>query len=415
MDKENRSKIRFTLADLFWLVPLTAAFAHSSNQIGTLSVAIAIVVSVALLLFNSLVRQKSKRVYVWLTLIPLAMFCTIPIFQINVTVISLIALCVVLRIVLSQGVEISARWLFHISTITAAITLFASCNFVSPGLAKFYRLRESNPIEFLSERLQFEPKPNLASQNKTSPSAIVQANLGKTEKLATTPPNWFRSRKRGLENLHNQQTEQFLRANGFGVGRMGFLRVPHESIVGWPKISEIAFQEVGEFEHDQYFNRQVSPEDIESSFNGADKTHYLNWFNFLDPASFGWTKEFQTTAGFVPHAFHKPASKFEYQGVVRQLESLLLISLHRFDEPRVYVLDHLPRMDQLSSEDAQTRPVNEFEKQALSKLAYQSDIEIHTENDRLLMLGSIRANESCLQCHAVEPGDLLGAFTYRFK
>ena len=38
-----------------------------------------------------------------------------------------------------------------------------------------------------------------------------------------------------------------------------------------------------------------------------------------------------------------------------KLNSLQLISLLRFEAPRAYVLDHLPRMDQLVAEDVPTR------------------------------------------------------------
>jgi hypothetical protein len=94
------------------------------------------------------------------------------------------------------------------------------------------------------------------------------------------------------------------------------------------------------------------------------------------------------------------------------LERLELVSLLKFDEPRVYVLDHLPRMDQLSGDDVPTRPLDEFEADALPQLRTAEDIVIDDSAKPLRMLGSLRAADQCRDCHSVARGELLGAFTY---
>ena len=91
---------------------------------------------------------------------------------------------------------------------------------------------------------------------------------------------------------------------------------------------------------------------------------------------------------------------------------LELVSLLKFDEPRVYVLDHLPRMDQLSHNNAPTRPLNSFESEALQKLRADEDIVVSFQETKYRMLGSLRAAKKCLDCHSVQRGDLLGAFSY---
>jgi hypothetical protein len=84
----------------------------------------------------------------------------------------------------------------------------------------------------------------------------------------------------------------------------------------------------------------------------------------------------------------------------------------KFDEPRVYVLDHLPRMDQLSSDDVLTRALDEFEKESLEKLRTEEDLVVREEDGVHRMLGSLRAAKQCLECHSVDRGELLGAFSY---
>jgi hypothetical protein len=91
------------------------------------------------------------------------------------------------------------------------------------------------------------------------------------------------------------------------------------------------------------------------------------------------------------------------------------VSLLKFDEPRVYVLDHLPRMDQLSAENVPTRALDEFETKALAKLWSDEDVVVENNGDDYRMLGSLRAAKQCLECHTAERGELLGAFSYSLR
>ena len=82
------------------------------------------------------------------------------------------------------------------------------------------------------------------------------------------------------------------------------------------------------------------------------------------------------------------------------------------DEDRRYVLDHLPRMDQLASEDVPTRPLDAFECESLKQLWTEADLVISDDGNQIRMLGSLRAANQCLECHSVQRGELLGAFSY---
>jgi hypothetical protein len=97
------------------------------------------------------------------------------------------------------------------------------------------------------------------------------------------------------------------------------------------------------------------------------------------------------------------------------ISRLELVSLLKFDEPRVYVLDHLPRMDQLSSDNAPTRPLDAFESESLAKLRTDEDVVVKGEGTDYRMLGSLRAAKQCLDCHGVLRGELLGAFSYSLR
>jgi hypothetical protein len=45
-------------------------------------------------------------------------------------------------------------------------------------------------------------------------------------------------------------------------------------------------------------------------------------------------------------------------------------------------------------------------------LQSDEDVVIDESVDHIRMVGSLRAAKSCLACHSVHRGDLLGAFTY---
>jgi hypothetical protein len=92
-----------------------------------------------------------------------------------------------------------------------------------------------------------------------------------------------------------------------------------------------------------------------------------------------------------------------------QVVRLELVGLLRGD-PRVYVAETLPPLDQIA--EAPHRPPNEFETSALAKLASQEDVVVEQRPERIRMVGALRAGKSCLECHEGERGKLLGAFSY---
>jgi hypothetical protein len=127
---------------------------------------------------------------------------------------------------------------------------------------------------------------------------------------------------------------------------------------------------------------------------------------------FGFIEDREHVKGFQAHHFHAmPSLKASPTQTQRwRIQSLELVSLLKHEEPVAYLSKHLPRMDELR--DAPTRPLNPFEKSALSKLQKGDDLQTETTTNQIHMLGSIRALNQCLTCHRVQRGDLLGAFSY---
>jgi hypothetical protein len=90
---------------------------------------------------------------------------------------------------------------------------------------------------------------------------------------------------------------------------------------------------------------------------------------------------------------------------------LELVSLLKHDPPAAYISENLPRMEDLR--EAPTRLLDEFEASALQKLRTGEELVVEVQPQEIHMVGALRALKQCTECHSVERGELLGAFTYR--
>lgn len=137
--------------------------------------------------------------------------------------------------------------------------------------------------------------------------------------------------------------------------------------------------------------------------------------DFLNPMRFGFVRDGKV-AGFVSHRMAE-----ELGGVLGvddetprwHVERVELVSLLKFPKPAVYLSDELPNMERLAS--VPTRPLNDFEREALLKLRTDEDLVVRYSTNTIRMLGSLRAGKTCLECHSVQRGALLGAFSYELR
>jgi len=92
-----------------------------------------------------------------------------------------------------------------------------------------------------------------------------------------------------------------------------------------------------------------------------------------------------------------------------------LVSLLKNDPPAVYVwLPHHVPANAMTAQIAKksterVRPLNEFETAALKKIKAGENVVLEG-NEKAF--GAIRAQASCMKCHDVDEGALLGAFSY---
>lgn len=96
-----------------------------------------------------------------------------------------------------------------------------------------------------------------------------------------------------------------------------------------------------------------------------------------------------------------------------RLERLELIGLLKYPAPVVYSSNEVPTMAEL--EKAPTEPLNAFEQKAVERLRsnWSENVVVNETSDEIHIVGGLRASKSCIACHAVESGQMLGALTYR--
>jgi hypothetical protein len=293
-------------------------------------------------------------------------------------------------------------------------------------------LRKRYPFESLTARLEYERAHAKADAKHPTPDLSYQAaeRLRKMEQAFGGPQWWSNLRAESLKQLHSNKVEEFISREGFGVSRIPlpapeFLelaeaspipftasgaRPPAEKAIG-PKIPLARGDEAGPAE-------LMKPDALMPSLAQLDMFHLRGQMNFINTASLGYIKDREHVAGFQAHQFRTipqlvdPAITREKtprkeKWAVARLE---LVSLLKHEKPAIYISETLPRMEQLK--EAKTRPLDDFEANALQRLQKGEDVVTESSLNQIRMMGSLRAARQCMQCHSAKRGELLGSFSY---
>ncbi|HUY88326.1 MAG TPA: hypothetical protein VMV10_06305 [Pirellulales bacterium] len=286
---------------------------------------------------------------------------------------------------------------------------------------RWANVRRTYPLESLGKRLSYELDRARAADARRIPPRSEQEKQRSVASLSLLEEKIRRfsypGRAQTLAYAHASQVRQFIDSQGFGVGRMRrpdpyYLRssrARHDRVAG-------VRADIAPSSYSAVQNQQSPPlAQQEQAALELEPLHVGAFVDFVNPAVFGWVKDAAHVAGFEPHAFSelprlKPAARDTKERW--RTTRLELVSLRKHEQPMVYVANRLPDMNELR--DAPVRPLDAFERQALAKLHEGESLAIDASVNRIRMLGPILAVEQCQQCHLVERGELLGAFSYEF-
>ena len=276
---------------------------------------------------------------------------------------------------------------------------------VVADLREYRTMQTLYPKESLAERLNYEVARSIGD----APIAIreIEVPPAPDESNDAADDSRAHRRREGLQELHSQTFAEFAAANGFGATRMQSfrrwsLRVdPLPTPKPFPQRPQITTRPTAIQNSDFAAVNEAPPPLPRQSEVVRQFTERINGV---------YIPTRQQAVGFVPHAFADPPKIHGSSAEDWQLSRLELVSLLKFDAPRVYLSEHLPRMDELRN--AETRPADEFEQQALQQLRNGEDIVVDQQLNTIRMVGAVRATKQCLDCHSVRRGELLGAFSY---
>lgn len=280
------------------------------------------------------------------------------------------------------------------------------------GAREFRELREKYPMESLSERLAYEP---LRFDSEKSEDVYAQENI------PTVPPVWHRDpddslraerRQKVLKDFHSLTFSQFVSNFGFGASRMTEIQrhfINYEPSEAPPM--EPFPQRPRQHDPPTAIQNPLLTNNLEDAHKlGALPSQLEVVQQFTSDLAWAYVSSRQQAAGFRAHRMIQVPALHGDAPDDWQISRLDLVSLLKFDSPRVYLSEHLPRMDELRN--AETRPVNEFEQRGLEQLHGGEDIVVDQQLNTIRMVGAVRAAKQCLDCHSVRRGDLLGAFSY---
>ncbi len=410
--QEQKSLPHYGVKDLFFVTSVCAVLLFCASRVGwdnPIFWTVTVFTIAFMAIFSWALNKTKSRAFAFIVCL-LAFVC--PLFMMM-----FLSVAMLMNSVFHIGVIL---WTHRVPGYTRKQVVFASllCTSVSFFLATL--MGESAGNQIASERKNY---PFISTQERLtfekgfewSVSAPVNEDseliLELEEKAGYEQ---FSGRVRSLNLIHSRHVENFARAQGFGVGRM---MMGPGKMDDWIEPSDIPFDKtLIPFDKTTLPTiLQIPRLDLLDAGDDHTEVHQISIHDFFNFQSFGFVRPDGSAAGFIPHVFHRHPLWDSETELDFDLEQLQLVSLRRFDEPRAYVLDHLPRMDQLSSKNAKTRPLNAFEFGALKKLRSNEEVVSQEELESIQMMGAIRAADHCLNCHNAQRGELIGAFSYLFR
>ena len=284
-------------------------------------------------------------------------------------------------------------------------------------------LRNRFPTQSLAHRLPPRANAELTS-TPVKLSRSAERGLKDVERQFTS----YQAKRRSdsLKKLHSSEVESFVNRKGFGFARRPPMGASPKALLLQP-IEQYQLSPI-KLTSDHYGSTSVKlqPGRGLDHVNGLPKSGTIELLHntsrklFSSGQSVGYVKDIENVAGFKPHQLEYSdkwkGSVFQAEDKVASdqwhINRIELVGMLLNDRPLVYIAQQgeLPTMEDIG--DRETRELSEFETRGLEAFADGHDTYISASLNRIEMMGALRAADSCLQCHDVQRGEVLGAFSY---
>ena len=327
---------------------------------------------------------------------------------------------------LCRALKARPRYYLHAG---AAATLAIFLAFGLQGPSYWTALQQHYPMESVESRLAYEVR---ASQAPAPDGDVLAADaVAQLDHLYDQPREKY-ARQRRAESLaivHGSYVTQFVNSPGFGVGRdigsssrmietsfreaAGKLQGPVPMPAETARTIEISAQDAGSQAREQT-PRPAAPVIIPQ----LETVHRHAQLDFADPLDFGFVLDRAARGRFSLASFHAPADPARIVGDRLPDDRVVGGAPGRTCEPaQARAADGVSLQEPAANgrfTRRAVRPLDAFEEEGLSALRAGETIHTRDEGDRIRMLGAVRAAGQCLNCHEVQHGALLGAFSYEF-
>mgnify|MGYP007059386998 CR=1 FL=1 len=296
------------------------------------------------------------------------------------------------------------------SVFASLVVWFALIQAGFENVRKFEKYRERYPFNSMSPRLSYESRR--MSQSPPILSKPARRQLADLERGVEDLMSSNDLRKRALRRIHDRAINQFVRAPGFGQSRLNYMSTYMPPLdddrdpVLMPDLEKRHLRK-----ENATLVKIGQPIPLSETMTLWSR-HRLGYLDFVFPKGYGYARDPDLVAGFLSHRM-SASPELATNDDVLETARIELISLLKHSTPRVYLSDHLPNMNQLRDKHIMTRELDWFEAEALRVLQNGKMLHAQANGQEVRMLGAIRAAKQCLQCHGVQRGELLGAFSYR--
>jgi hypothetical protein len=335
---------------------------------------------------------------------------------------------------------------FMLASAMATAAILVAFGMLGP--IEWSALQRKYPIESMAERLSYETRAHEPAAAKRADAQtsneIAKSAIGggfrtmEPEELdrmygESLDSRFLKRRAKTLSLIHASYVTQFVNSPGFGVERgigidsaermLSRTSAPLRSLAGkvQPPVP-MNVDEASSASSDDLLRVDEQPSRQIEAFliPQIESVHHNAQLDFANILGYGYIRDRAHVVGFQSHGMtHMPSQHNRGRDLLAEKQqgtwgarTVELVSLLKFDEPRVYLSNNLPQMDDLRA--AETRPLDAFEAESLAALRDGATIQAGDFGNHVRMLGAVRAASQCMACHAVEHGALLGAFSYDF-